>query len=228
MEQRDEIETMILNDGYIYNSKLWRQNITSQFLRHCYNKNTSLKNAFISYFIKQKPYAYIWETTTNEIKALSKIKDNNELKQRSRFFNKDVVLDICRQHKTTQNKSYAQKINMITNAENYKSIAKIMTSMHCFFGSTKPAYNKKPIAWQNAFIGSGIYHTMNHLIKFYNCRIYINDKPLNLYDSLDYLEKMTDDHKDNYINMFDIMETFLSQNKQKLEEKVIMFESENP
>lgn len=84
----DEIEKTILSDGYIPNANLWRRWIMAQMLRNYRNSND--KSAFDKRFISGSKYKYAWETTLNEMKALSHL-EGKELSKRERFFNLNVV-----------------------------------------------------------------------------------------------------------------------------------------
>lgn len=87
-EKLDDIEQSIINDGYIPNTMLWRRWIMAQMLRHYKNENG--ESNFDKYFVSGKPYLYQWETILNEIKTLKKL-SNQELTNRERFFNMDVI-----------------------------------------------------------------------------------------------------------------------------------------
>lgn len=88
----DEIESSIINNGYIPNNRLWRRWIMAQMLRHYKTKDG--ESGFDKYFVSGKPYLYSWETAANEIKVLSKL-SGQELLLRERFFNITVINEMA-------------------------------------------------------------------------------------------------------------------------------------
>lgn len=96
---KDPIEKSILEHGYIPNNNLYRRWIMAQTLRHSrgLSENQTDYNKFDKYFCGQKPYRYAWDTTLNEIKALSHL-TGDELKKRERFFNLETPKKMAKEY----------------------------------------------------------------------------------------------------------------------------------
>lgn len=286
----DDIERMILNDGYIPNTHLHRQWTTTQTIRHSQGILSDGKSDFDEYFIQKKPYKYSWQTVLSEIKTLRHIQESKalsekekqrEISDKTRFINKNVIIEmmqdyakdldtkinnIVQSRKPMYNKyiindnticiklnqydgyivmtddltydcnllkqsglkvitydSLKVKLNScienIKKAKSYRRLEKIIEN----FMKECPVSVKleKSKAWINAFVGTAAYCTINNMIKFHNCFIYDkNNKPMSQYDSLNELEKRTDAYKNEFHKLYEFMEKFIADNKDKIRETV--------
>lgn len=218
---------MIINDGFIYNSTIYRKTMVSQFLRNCISEDTDFKTTFDRYLTKIKPYEYMWQTLYGETKALSHIKDSQEMKSRTRFFNGYAVKKICKDSlylfdNTPAIKTYLRKI---MNANSYREMTIYLEKIKNH-ESLKNRHAPKHRLWLNAFTGAGLYNTFSWLIKFDNCRFYTNDgMKLDLYESMLCTEELINESKHSYNKLFPILEQFIIDNKSASKEMNELYES---
>ena len=271
----DDIETSILNDGYIPNNRLWRRWIMAQMLRHYKTENG--ESGFDIHFVSGKPFIYSWETAKDEIKVLSKL-SGTELILRERFFNMTVINEMAIDYEkrfwkyfkkqqyrydkgykkqsnkirmehtyihlprygniyisdnakliketdmtvTTLKEKIAKYVDKITKAKNYKELYYAMDALmeNC------PMYCNlmKAYSWKNAFKGTGAYYTMDNMIKFHNCKWYVEENgtklPLSSNKSLQMLENVTNEHANEYYKLYAIMCKFIEDNNFNFEAKM--------
>lgn len=255
----DEIENSIISDGYIPNTNLWRRWIMAQMLRNYRDKSGN--STFDKHFISGSKYKYAWETTLNEMKALSHL-TGKELNKRERFFNLNVTKEMANEYYlrlkkviatlpvqkrgntefkhipwSNQNIYYSNESNFwnkiernienIQKADNYPNMVKALKTFmkECPLTMKMP----KPEAWKNAFKGAGAYYTMDNMIKFHNCKWfdYNTNKFLSIQDSIEMLEKETNQHKNEYYKLYAIMRDFVKYNNFDFEKRMEEIYSEN-
>lgn len=208
------INGTILQNGYIPNENLYRKQITAQILRHSKYDNT--EQNFDECFIHQKSFDFTWKTAAEEIHVLSKM-HGQELLQRERFFNRNVIINMLIEYHNNSNHTDIDKcIKQLQKATDYSKIDHIFSKFtKCHkFENNMPKSN----AWILAFKNSGAYYTMNNLIKFYNCNFYDkNNKPLTMQQSVIQLENNANTKS---ISLYPILVKFINDNYELINEKL--------
>ena len=113
--------------------------------------------------------------------------------------------------------TYVQNIETIANQKGstYKDLYKAVNRFrrNCPMSDNFP----KDFAWKNAFKGAGAYYTMQNMIRFHGCRIrYDNEKlvtDLSASQSLELLDKKTEEYRDEYYKLFAMFKDFLLYNR---------------
>ena len=116
----DNIETMILNEGYLTEPRLHKRWIVAQMLHNMHYEQVSY-----TAFINQKPYRYQWTTLLQELKAISKMKKNlihlkttnldvtedlqHQIKISESFFNRELAEKMLTQYLDTDLPMYAHR-----------------------------------------------------------------------------------------------------------------------
>lgn len=112
---KDDIETSIIENGYVRNTKLHRRWIMAQTFRMLNHKGKSAEqDGYNDYLHKYYGYMYQFKMTLDELKVLAEIyKDGDSCYyERSTFFTKDVVVALC--------DDYIEKLKRIINAKKVK------------------------------------------------------------------------------------------------------------
>ena len=153
-----EIDEMIIQSGYINNSHLRRRQILTQMFRH--------KNNFDDYFIKNKPYHYVWSTTVNELSMQCRCKPD-ERKLRFKLFGKKTVIAMLESYETQSGINLDMFIQRAKRANNSKRLLDTVSIFMSKYGVKK--HFDKPVEWINSFKAIGAYYTIEGLIKIYEC-----------------------------------------------------------
>lgn len=110
----DDIANQILKDGYVRNTKLHRRWVMAQTFNMLngatYNYNTrSYETGWDAYIRNGFTYMYQFEMTLEELRVLSILekRDRETFEERSSFFTKEVVIELCNQY-LRQLKKYAK------------------------------------------------------------------------------------------------------------------------
>ena len=211
--QYDNIEQMIIDDGFLYNETLNKKSMTSQFLRACMYKGTDFKTSFMYYLENAKPYEYMWQVLHDEINAMAHIKQKEEFLTRKRFFNRYIAQKICKDSLYMyDNDKYAKLyLKKAMSAHSYKDTAFFLEKIKT---KAKGRHVPKHRLWINAYTGLGLYNTFKWLIKYDNCRFSTAEHTeMNVYESLAYLEELIDSAKNDYSKLFPVLEKLLADNK---------------
>lgn len=149
-------------------------------------------------------YIYQFRMMIDEFKRMEKIKkiDKEEFKRRLYFFNKDVVLEVCRNCFDTCGMSdeTRDKLQIVyesidcLHCEDIDSLRALLIAFTKIVESRQvkiPRNAKKCKQWKEAFKGSGAYYTVVNLILYHDVRVYsiCEEGFLNKNESLNYVEK---------------------------------------
>lgn len=204
------IEKMILSDGFLQNEQLKRKWIIGQIYRYYIVSDTA--NDFTNHFFKNKPYSYIWTVLLREIKMLKKIEKSRNLngkekqrniKRKEIFINKSLIINMLNDYDKQSNYDNhsitEQTKNAVKTSRSYSYIEKCITD---FLKKVNPSKHKnfqKPDIWQNAFVGNGLYYTLEDMIKYQGYRFSENES---MYESLKTLDKLIQKHKTDFVDIF--------------------------
>lgn len=101
----DPIANQIIEDGYVRNTKLHRRWVMAQTFNmlnsSSYNHKThNYENGWDAYVRNSLSYMYQFEMTLEELRVLSKLegRDIETFNERSSFFTKEVVIELCNQY----------------------------------------------------------------------------------------------------------------------------------
>lgn len=198
------VASQILLDGYIENNRIRKKWLIAQMFQ--YGLNDEL---FVRHFIQDKPYSYEWLTAKRSVSSERVRNKNNFTETVRQFFTDDVLQKMQTHYLNNIDEHIRQKI---------KFNKQIKTStIHLFVEQNPMSLNiPKSDVWFNAFKGSGAYHTMSELIKYHSCRFTINNKQLNIYESLSQLEQLTDRCCGNYELLWITMQNLIIANKERI------------
>lgn len=228
----DPIKDMISNSGTLNHPNLYRRWIPIQIFRNC---ELTDRATFENEFILGKPYWYQWKTLTDEFKYIRHVKDKDEFKTRTRFYNFNVLKSMIADYEQiilqtqltsqpeyidTQNnlrrlKTMIQIIETRRLDENNKGYEAVVPTLRVFAEKVwmpKDCHFVKSNAWRNAFYGAGVFYTSQYLIEFQDCCFPSMDKTA----SLEHLQSLLNANKANFDDLYPNLHT-LAQNKTKVD-----------
>lgn len=97
----DPILNQIIEDGYVRNSKLHRRFVMAQMFRMLnYKSYNGRESGYDAYLRNHYGYQYQFDMMLEEIRVISKLEDKDEetFKERTSFFNTDVVIAVCKDY----------------------------------------------------------------------------------------------------------------------------------
>lgn len=187
------------------NHSAFRRWITAQTFRMLNYVSYDKKNkGWEAYLRDNYSYIYQFRMMIDEFKRMKKIKktDKEEFERRLYFFNKNVVLEVCRNCFDTCSMSNEtrDKLQIIyesienTKYEDIDSLRALLIAFTKIVESRQvkiPRNARKCNAWKEAFKGSGAYYTVVNLILYHDVRVFDERELdfLNKNQSLEYVEK---------------------------------------
>lgn len=185
------------------NHSAFRRWITAQTFRMLnYVSYDKKSKGWEAYLRDNYSYIYQFKMMIDEFKRMEKIKktDKEEFERRLYFFNKSVVLEVCRNCFDTciMSDKTKDKLQIIyesienTKYEDIDSLRVLLIAFTKFVESRQvkiPRNAKKCKAWKEAFKGSGAYYTVVNLILYHGVRVYNSwdDEFYNKNESLRYV-----------------------------------------
>lgn len=97
-EKLDEVENLILQSGYVTNTKIHRRWITSQTFRMLnWTSYDGREKGWDAYLTLYRNWGYCFKQTIEEIRVISILEkqDAEAFEERSYFFNKEVIIALC-------------------------------------------------------------------------------------------------------------------------------------
>ena len=163
----DEVEQSIAQDGYVWQSRLWRRHVMAQMFRLLHGKHDlPMSEANYDKCVGRRRVGYSWRMLLDELYAQSRLwlDDKEQFAERNRWFNKAVVEDMARQ------------LNNADGAELLKRLQKVETPEQLYKSIRNVDWDRgmKSEAWKNAYKGAGAYFTMKNLILFHNCNVHLD------------------------------------------------------
>lgn len=187
------------------NHSAFRRWITAQTFRMLnYVSYDKKSKGWEAYLRDNYSYIYQFKMMIDEFKRMEKIKktDKEEFERRLYFFNKNVVLEICRNCFDTCSMSdeTKDKLQIIyesienTKYEDIDSLRALLIAFTKIVESRQvkiPRNAKKCKLWKESFKGSGAYYTVVNLILYHDVRVYDSwdNGFYNKNESLKYVEK---------------------------------------
>lgn len=185
------------------NHSAFRRWITAQTFRMLnYVSYDKKSKGWEAYLRDNYSYIYQFKMMIDEFKRMEKIKktDKEEFERRLYFFNKNVVLEVCRNCFDTCSMSNEtrDKLQIIyesienTKYEDIDSLRALLITFTKIVESKQvkiPRNARKCNAWKEAFKGSGAYYTVVNLILYHGVRVYNSwdDEFYNKNESLRYV-----------------------------------------
>lgn len=185
------------------NHSAFRRWITAQTFRMLnYVSYDKKSKGWEAYLRDNYSYIYQFKMMIDEFKRMEKIKktDKEEFERRLYFFNKNVVLEVCRNCFDTCSMSNEtrDKLQIIyesienTKYEDIDSLRALLITFTKIVESKQvkiPRNARKCNAWKEAFKGSGAYYTVVNLILYHGVRVYDSwdDEFYNKNESLRYV-----------------------------------------
>ena len=244
----------VVEDKQIDNKKLFRRWVAAQTFRMLYEPTWDydtgrLEIGWDNYLRNRYSYKYQFDMMLEELKVLNKLecRDKEEFAERSRFFDKDVVVATC-EHYMSKLETYAKsKLNskaskvklskygevdlnkyskivadlysIIKDMKSADRYAELYTHLKRFMNKMSKVPNKTPkcSAWKTAFKGSGAYYTLKNLILFHDCLL---NGCVTKQESMDKLTKCLDDYKGNYWKFHYMLLNTIELNKFDLRESI--------
>lgn len=212
LKSEDDAAISVVGNQQVNNKKLFRRWITAQTF-----KMLNYKDGWDAYLRDNYDYKYQFKMMLEELKVLNKLEltDKDEMLERSRFFNKTVVVKTC-EHYIVQLYKYINenkddkgciklaaygtiKVNEVdevfvnelrTVIEEMKSsgtYAELYSLLKQFMRRMNklPDNTPKCSYWKDAYKGNGAYYTLKNLILFHG--VVLRDCE-NKNSSFDYLE----------------------------------------
>lgn len=210
-------------NGYVRNNRLHRRWITAQILKAMKHPNGGYDT-----YVEALTDEYVFHVMVEETKVLGHL-DEASLRERERFFNKNVILSILksyvhkfrgkpimsthiytrRRHEddtmpyATLIDRYQSAISSISNTNDYLEISNIIKAIPV----RKPIKKMTPPdEWKNAFKGAGSYYALKNLVMWDGCTINGWDKER----SLTFIEQKADEG--NYKLLFLLLKQTVNQN----------------
>lgn len=185
------------------NHSAFRRWITAQTFRMLnYVSYDKKSKGWEAYLRDNYSYIYQFKMMIDEFKRMEKIKktDKEEFERRLYFFNKNVVLEVCRNCLDTciMSDKTKDKLQIIyesienTKYEDIDSLRALLIAFTKIVESRQvkiPRNARKCNAWKEAFKGSGAYYTVVNLILYHGVRVYNSwdDEFYNKNESLRYV-----------------------------------------
>lgn len=185
------------------NHSAFRRWITAQTFRMLnYVSYDKKSKGWEAYLRDNYSYIYQFKMMIDEFKRMEKIKktDKEEFERRLYFFNKNVVLEVCRNCFDTCSMSDGtkDKLQIIyesienTKYEDIDSLRALLIAFTKIVESKQvkiPRNAKKCKLWKESFKGSGAYYTVVNLILYHGVRVYNSwdDEFYNKNESLRYV-----------------------------------------
>lgn len=168
------------------NHSAFRRWITAQTFRMLnYVSYDKKSKGWEAYLRDNYSYIYQFKMMIDEFKRMEKIKktDKEEFERRLYFFNKNVVLEVCRNCFDTCSMSNEtrDKLQIIyesienTKCEDIDSLRALLITFTKIVESRQvkiPRNAKKCKLWKESFKGSGAYYTVVNLILYHDVRVY--------------------------------------------------------
>ena len=168
------------------NHSAFRRWITAQTFRMLnYVSYDKKSKGWEAYLRDNYSYIYQFKMMVDEFKRMEKIKktDKEEFERRLYFFNKNVVLEVCRNCFDTCSMSdeTKDKLQVIyesienTKYEDIDSLRALLIAFTKIVESRQvkiPRNAKKCKLWKESFKGSGAYYTVVNLILYHDVRVY--------------------------------------------------------
>ena len=168
------------------NHSAFRRWITAQTFRMLnYVSYDKKSKGWEAYLRDNYSYIYQFKMMVDEFKRMEKIKktDKEEFERRLYFFNKNVVLEVCRNCFDTCSMSdeTKDKLQIIyesienTKYEDIDSLRALLIAFTKIVESRQvkiPRNAKKCKLWKESFKGSGAYYTVVNLILYHDVRVY--------------------------------------------------------
>lgn len=205
LKSDDNVVNEIVGNQQLNNKKLFRRWITAQTFRMLNGTTINQNNrrweiGWDAYLRNRYDYMYQFKMMLEEIRILSKleIKDKEEFKERTKFFNKYVVINTCNHYinqlfkyaDKNQNHKHIVKLAKYGNVFIYdlnklfvddlreiidditqsETYSEIYTFLKKFISKMNklPADTPKCPSWKTAFKGSGAYYSLRNIILFHN------------------------------------------------------------
>lgn len=194
LKSEDDVTISIVGNQQVNNKKLFRRWITAQTF-----KMLNYEDGWDAYLRNYYDYKYQFKMMLEELRVLNKLElsDKEEFNERSKFFNKKVVIETCRHymgqlHKyINENKDnkgciklaqygtikvddvrkvFVNKLySIIKEMENVDTYAELYSSLKAFMRHMNklPDNTPKCSLWKDAFKGNGAYYTLKNLILFH-------------------------------------------------------------
>lgn len=211
-----ESASTLIEDKQI-NNKAFRRWITAQTF-----KMLEYPKGWDAYLRDHYDYKYQFSMMLEEVKVLSKLekKDPEEFRERSHFFNYEVVIDTCRhyikqmrkyveEHKSEdgkvklakfgnvdveslEHKFYDKLENIIADMYEAENYSDLYTELKKFIKKMNklPDDTPKCSEWKDAFKGSGAYYSLKNMILFHGV-VLKSYGCTNKEESIEYLERYT-------------------------------------
>lgn len=205
------MESAILSQGFVDDHRLWRRWVMAQMFRTYVNGGMK---AFEDRFFRRKPYHYEWDVAERDVAAVVRM-SGYDAESRGRFFSASVIRSMMEHYANEVDSVIVRDGGELTTGDRVRNFVAArlpddrisgdgllravrdfrrkfptgltIASPHCRWQPSKSE------AWKNAFMASGAYYTMDNMVKFHGCRLPgPNAKPLDLYGSLESLDKAVD------------------------------------
>ena len=208
----DPIEQQISQDGYVWQSRLWRRHVMAQMFRMLHRKRRlAISEQNYDDLLAKRGTNYTWRMLRNELYAQSQLahSDPQQLAERNRWFNCALVEAMARDL-AAQGVSAAQRVlaNLVT-----------VNDPAALFEAVKPMKDvdvpgkMKSQAWLDAYKGAGAYFTMKNLILFHNCMVHLdNGQVLDRDASFSYIQQLNANPAVGGQQMFAVMLRLIADN----------------
>lgn len=206
-EDTDEVENGIIEGGVIENADLHRRWVMAQTFRMLRSGNWTAS-------LREKGYLYMLKFLYEEVKTILAMKESGSPQYLFRiwFFTGDCIfkimsslIHILQRYNTSRVENVWINVSEVANSMDDDGIHKLFTAdtptrLHILYESVKATFSRSeldrfemPKEFIEAYKANGAYYTMQNMIQFHGCRVHLDGRVLDQYESMDYLNNKLDE-----------------------------------
>lgn len=208
----DPVVQQIEEDGYVWQSRLWRRHIMAQMFKLLHRKRgLPISEQNYDELVAKRGCTYTWRMLAKEMRAQAQLSryDSEQFAERNRWFNRAVIEDMARDLVNQGVEAGAKVLSNLANANDPNELVAALEPMQWAYVNSP----QKSLAWLDAYKGAGAYFTMKNLILFHNCTIHLDGGQILDRDaSFDYIRQLNGNPAVNGQQMFGTMMRLIADN----------------
>lgn len=206
-EDTDEVENGIIEGGVIENADLHRRWVMAQTFRMLRSGNWTAS-------LREKGYLYMLKFLYEEVKTILAMKESGspQYEVRSQFFTGNCLYkimnsltQILQRYNTEGSRIVCVNALEVVNSMDISGVHKFLTDntqirLRILYESVKDMFSistldrfTMPKEFIEAYKANGAYYTMQNMIQFHGCRVHLDGRVLDRYESMDYLNNKLDE-----------------------------------